>query len=402
VVVPNGRDRDEITSYLHSLNDPRVHIFPSDLEGIGALKRYACTQAQGDMLIELDHDDRLLPDCLATLIEWHDNHKAGFYYSDSINADDGGTSEIFAPGNGWDYYRHRFENKDYLIPRSFEIGPRSLGEIFFAPNHVRAWVTESYWNAGGHDASIPIADDHDLLCRTYLAGINMVYIPKVLYFYRRHPDSHCLTDNVRVQEFQLANFNRYMHPLIFEWCKREELKMIDLGGLHNCPREQGFEALDYRGRVEYPYDFFDEKLDKVLKDGSVGCFRAVDFLEHISPMNGSANHNVVTFMNRIYQKLADRGWLISATPAVSDRDGKIGRGAFQDPTHVSFWSPNNFWYFTNREHAKYVPEISCRFQEVRIWVEYPDDWHRQVHIPYLFADVMAVKSDKLVPGGMLI
>jgi O-antigen biosynthesis protein len=205
-----------------------------------------------------------------------------------------------------------------------------------------------------------------------------------------------------VQKKQLGNFNKYIHKMIFEWCRRNGLKMIDLGGAHNCPRDLGFVALDTNGEVEHKYDFFSGELDADIANGSVGCFRAWDFLEHLSPMNGCSSRNVVSFMNRIYDKLADHGWLISATPAVSDREGKIGRGAFQDPTHLSYWSPNNFWYFTHKEQAKYVPEIRCRFQEVRVWVDYPSEWHQATHLPYVFADLMAVKSDAPVPGGMLI
>lgn len=37
---------------------------------------------------------------------------------------------------------------------------------------------------GGHDASLPVTDDHDLLCRTYLAGVKFVHPPRCLYFYR--------------------------------------------------------------------------------------------------------------------------------------------------------------------------------------------------------------------------
>ena len=48
---------------------------------------------------------------------------------------------------------------------------------------------------------------------------------------------------------------------------------------------------------------------------------------------------VVELMNAIYRALVPGGWVLAATPSTD------GRGAFQDPTHCSFWNvPNSFWY----------------------------------------------------------
>ena len=46
-----------------------VQPCPPELEGIGAIKRYACEQCTGDVLIELDHDDVLAPDALCEIAE---------------------------------------------------------------------------------------------------------------------------------------------------------------------------------------------------------------------------------------------------------------------------------------------------------------------------------------------
>ena len=73
---------------------------------------------------------------------------------------------------------------------------------------------------------------------------------------------------------------------------------------------------------------------------------------------------------------------------------RLGRGAFQDPTHVSFWNPNSFWYYTRREQAQLVRGITCRFQANRVWQECPTPWHESHDIPYVNADLVALKGQR--------
>ena len=124
--------------------------------------------------------------------------------------------------------------------------------------------------------------------------------------------------------------------------------MLDLGGGHNSPPgylsvdiANGDVVCDVRRGLPYP-------------DASVGCVRAYDFLEHMPRcVDSSCRHGddgglrcAVGVMNEIYRVLVPGGFLVSRTPSTD------GRGAFQDPTHVSFWNQNSFWYYTRREHAR--------------------------------------------------
>jgi hypothetical protein len=191
--------------------------------------------------------------------------------------------------------------------------------------------------------------------------------------------------------------NAYLHPMIAEWCKREGLGMYDLGGGHRCPA--AFTPVD----MDLPEGILGIKLDVTTQPigdftgvGRVGCFRAVDFFEHIP------STKVPQLMNDLYAALAHGGWLITETPAVSDRDGRVGWGAFRDPTHVSFWCDDSWRYYTESELGRFVRAIKCRFQEVRIWNDYPSEAHHQTKCPYVFADLCAGKTGKRLPGGLRI
>jgi len=70
-------------------------------------------------------------------------------------------------------------------------------------------------------------------------------------------------------------------------------------------------------------------------DNSVDIVRAYDFIEHIPQ---SSN-----ILREIWRILKHEGVVDIMVPSTD------GRGAFQDPTHVSFWNENSFEYYTKIE-----------------------------------------------------
>jgi acetyltransferase-like isoleucine patch superfamily enzyme/SAM-dependent methyltransferase len=81
-----------------------------------------------------------------------------------------------------------------------------------------------------------------------------------------------------------------------------------------------------------------------FEDSSVDVVRAHDFIEHLPDR--------LRTMNEIWRICKD-GALVDLFVPSSD-----GRGAFQDPTHVSFWNLNSFQYFTV-EHPAYLELCQC-------------------------------------------
>ena len=389
VIVPNGKQQIEIDATV--LKDPRVRIVPAPdwmgPLGVGALKRFACDNCQGEYFVEMDHDDLLTPDALLKVDQAARETGAGFLYSDFANFRGDGSCEVYGAEFGWQSYPVHVYGRDYIAMRAFGPTASSLAQIYYAPNHIRVWSRQAYYLTGGHDATLPVVDDHDLVCRTYLAGVKFHHIPECLYLYRLQADGNntYVQRNAEIQTRQREISNRYIYRLIAEWCRRENLRMLDLGGGHNKP--EGYQSVDlHNGDITH-----DIRQGLPFADNSVGCIRAYDFLEHV-PTCGRSDcpHTpplcTVGLMNEIYRVLAPGGWLVSRTPSTE------GRGAFQDPTHASFWNPNSFWYYTRREQANFVAGIQCRFQGNRIWQDFPSDWHRQHNILYVFADLVALKG----------
>jgi SAM-dependent methyltransferase len=372
VVVPNGGVR--LPSRIWGDHRARVVPAPDAMGAVGALKRYAAAQCRGDILVELDHDDMLREDALARIVEAFEGG-AGFVYSDFVEFREDGSSHVYDPAFGWSSYPVRWNGEDYVAMRAFEPSAATLASIHYAPNHVRAWGRKVYWAVGGHDPALPVCDDYDLVVRTYLAGVPFTCIHEPLYFYRLRADggNTYLQRNAEIQARNAALRAKYLDAILEQDCARRQLRKIDLGGAHNAPA--GFETVDLRD-ADICCDITQ---GLPFRGGSVGWVRAYDFLEHIPPAS------VPFVMNEIHRVLAPGGWLRSATPSTD------GRGAFQDPTHVSFWNPNSFWYYTDPNYMKYVPAFSGRFRAEMVVQSFPTPWHEANNIPYVYADLSAMK-----------
>lgn len=163
-------------------DDPRVMVHNNvDHSGsIGEVKHKAFMAAGGDILVELDHDDELTPDCLQRIHETMVGD-VGFVYSDWCELLPSGESTRYpqgwAFGYGSDYWDGRYQ---VWAMRAPEINRATMSHIVSVPNHVRAWRADVYRKLGGHNPELMVADDYELLVRTCLKT-KMVHIPEMLY-----------------------------------------------------------------------------------------------------------------------------------------------------------------------------------------------------------------------------
>ncbi len=164
----------------------RVYDFREKSGGlIGEVKWRACSMTHGEILVELDHDDMVTPDCAETLhaasLEFP---TAGFFYSDAPEVDLNWNSNKYGEGFGLGYGSYRedtvFGNVKVQSAVTPGVNPKTIRHIVGVPNHVRAWRRSAYFAAGGHNRELTIADDYELIIRTFLTT-QMVHIPKTLY-----------------------------------------------------------------------------------------------------------------------------------------------------------------------------------------------------------------------------
>ncbi len=362
-------------------NNPNIRLIQYDnsSDKIGALKYSICKLLEGDLFVELDHDDLLTPNAFNAIIDAAKGCPNGFYYSDFINIKQNGEYELYSKNHGWERYPFKIDNTIHTANKAFLPNARSIYQIFYAPNHVRVWSRYAYEKAGGHDITLSVADDHDLVCKTYLAGVPFVWIQEPLYIYRRWNNNTFVARNKDVQTIQAQNGHKYIHRLIIEECLRDNFAMIDLGRSEKC--HPAFTPTSFL--ESDPVSFFNS-----YKENSVGCFLLVDVLNYIP------KDDIVPCLNQLYTALRPGGWIISATPAIDDGTGKTGYGAFQNPSFNSYWCENNFWYFTQQKYARTLQRYKGRFQQVRLFTSYPSKWHRENRISYVYSDMCALKGQR--------
>lgn len=391
VILLNGNGVFADLSFLES--DRRIKIIKTDITGnIGALKKKCAEHCTYPIIAELDYDDILTSDCLEEINNAFKDEKIQMVYSNSCEFHDGTWHpNTYSEYWGWRTRPFIYEKdglkKELIEMISWKPSPHSFRRIFWSPNHIRAWRKSAYEEIGGHDTSLKVADDHDLCCRTYLKyGEHGIYhIDKCLYLYRVHSQNSVKILNAEIQVQDEKNYIKYSRLLAERWCKDNNLKMIDLGGRFDCPT--GYISVD-RMDADVICD-----LNKrwVFKDNSVGIIRASHILEHLE--------NPIHAFNEAYRILAPGGFFFIDVPSTD------GRGAFQDPTHKTFWNENSFWYYTNDFYARYIrPEYKGRFQASRVITWFPSDFFRENNIPCVQADLICLKppySDRQV-GEKLI
>lgn len=200
IVVDDSPDEDtwKILSKI-AKEDYRVklhRIYPTSGGNVGLAKNRAAMLGDGDWLVELDHDDYLSTDCLSTCgsaIEKYPD--AGFLYSD--------VAEVYEDGE-MKYYDHDWTGNWYARPDNFfdfgyaghswvkvdgmdilahwypDINPLSIRYNISMPNHVRMWERKFYHSIGGHNKTTPVADDLEIIIRSFLYT-KIIHVKKCLY-----------------------------------------------------------------------------------------------------------------------------------------------------------------------------------------------------------------------------
>jgi glycosyltransferase involved in cell wall biosynthesis len=347
----------------YETTDPRIVIMPSPFESdsVGMLKKLACMQATGDIIVEVDHDDLITPDCLEKIADAFKDPDTGFVFSDNAKLCD--KFEPYDAQWGWTYRMFSWRGRDLYAMNSQPVYPGRMAYVWFAPDHVRAWRRNIYFAIGGHNDTLSICDDIDLMQRMYLVT-KFHHIPEVLYIYRINGKNTWLQKNKEIQQSTVNLYQKRIYAIAERFAELNNLMKIDLCGGFNKP--EGYISIDlYNGDIK-------ANLERgiPLEDNSCGVVRAHDALEHI--------RNQQLLMSEIHRVLAPGGILLSQTPSTD------GRGAWQDPTHVSFWNQNSFWYWTRQNQAKYINNTRM-FRECMLKTVFPDQFCKENNIPYVIA-----------------
>jgi len=200
VIVDDSPD-DETWNIIKEISEKdyrvKLHrIYPTTGGNVGLAKHRAATLCDGDWLVELDHDDALTSECLATsndaILQYPD---AGFLYSDVCEMYDDGEMKYYDhdwSGNWYGRHDNYFDfgyaghswvnvdGKEVLAHWYPDINPLTVRFNISMPDHVRMWERKKYLEIGGHNKNTPVADDLEMIIKTFL-NTRMIHVKRVLY-----------------------------------------------------------------------------------------------------------------------------------------------------------------------------------------------------------------------------
>jgi len=207
-VIWDDSDDEGMTAAMvqaHANLDHRINLIPSPRHSgiIGEIKYNACALSRGAILVELDHDDELTPDALRVVVAAYNKYpEAGFYYTDFAEVDPHLKPVGYPGGFGFGlgtYRKEMFRGHELYVANAPGISPKTIRHLVAAPNHLRAWRRDTYFKIGGHNRQLHVADDFEILLRTFL-GTRMVHIPRLGYI--QYHDEGQNTQRLRNKEIQ--------------------------------------------------------------------------------------------------------------------------------------------------------------------------------------------------------
>jgi len=167
---PDDKHFDFLRKTMASDNRVRIYRRTENNGSIGNVKNEAVSLCRGEFVLELDHDDEILPFVLEESAElFKTNAEVGFIYMDFINIYENGSNftygDFMCKGYG-SYYCEKYNDKWVYVYNTPNINNITLSHLVCCPNHPRIWRRELLLNIGNYCEYLPICDDYEILLRT--------------------------------------------------------------------------------------------------------------------------------------------------------------------------------------------------------------------------------------------
>lgn len=207
------------------LSDARIRLYKrsSNSGSIGNVKNEAVSLCRGKYLLELDHDDEIVPELLQNAYQLFNNDSSiGFIYSDFINVYENGENFEY-PGNicmGYgSYYMQKYNDVWRYVYNTPNINNITLSLLLSCPNHARIWRRDVLNKLNNFSEYLYVCDDYEIILKTVL-HCKIVKLKKMGYIQYINNNGNNFS-NIRNTEINRIGPN-YISPLFFEKYKINE------------------------------------------------------------------------------------------------------------------------------------------------------------------------------------
>ena len=187
IIVDDSPDDDNFHFLRNNFSDdPRIRFYRRSCNNgsIGNVKNETIGLCRGKYIIEMDHDDELMPYVLQESADLFDKcDDVGFIYFDFACVYENGQNQWFGDfickGYG-SYYSQKYEGKWRLIYITPNINNITMSHLVCCPNHPRIWRRQTLMDMGSYCEYLPICDDYEIILRTSIST-NIAKIHKLGY-----------------------------------------------------------------------------------------------------------------------------------------------------------------------------------------------------------------------------
>ena len=211
------------TNFSH---DARIRFYrrSNNNGSIGNVKNETIGLCRGKYLVEMDHDDELMPYVLQESADlFNTNPSIGFIYYDCAcvyeNCTNQWYGDFICKGYGG-YYSQKYEDNWRLVYITPNINNITMSHLVCCPNHPRIWRKDVILNMGSYCEYLPICDDYEILLRT-VVSTNIAKIHKLGYIQYMN-DSNNNFSLIRNSEINRIGPN-FIYPNYFSILKINEI-----------------------------------------------------------------------------------------------------------------------------------------------------------------------------------
>ena len=221
-VIMDDTPEDEHFVFLKNKlsSDNRVRLYKRDKNSgsIGNVKNEAISLCRGKYVLEMDHDDEILENCLLDSYNiFKSDEDIGFVYADTIGLYRNGSNHYYGDfickGYGG-YYMEKVRDKWVYVYNTPNINNITLSYLICLPNHPRIWKRSVLMELESYSEFLPICDDYEILLRTCCSKYKVVKNNKAQYIQYMNDGGNNFS-NIRNAEINRIG-PKYISPMFYE------------------------------------------------------------------------------------------------------------------------------------------------------------------------------------------
>ena len=233
-VIMDDTPEDEHFVFLKNKlsSDNRVRLYKRDKNSgsIGNVKNEVISLCRGKYILEMDHDDEILDNCLLDSYNiFESDPEIGFVYGDTIhlyrNGNNFNYGDFICKGYGG-YYMEKIKGKWVYVYNTPNINNITLSHLVCLPNHPRIWKRSVLMELESYSEFLPICDDYEILLRTCCSKYKVVKNNKAQYIQYMNDGGNNFS-NIRNSEINRLG-PKYISPLFYKkYGVHDKMKELD-------------------------------------------------------------------------------------------------------------------------------------------------------------------------------